>query len=114
MTMNEFLAEMFGTRENIGAPAADASDVEKLAEAQLLDEALAAEGIDIDALSAEQIVKVAGAMFGEDSKLVKSAAQPAEVAQPAVQPAKTAAAQPAKTDDQKIKEAALAELKTKV
>jgi len=71
--MNSFLAEMYGTRETIGAPNQGNDDVEKLAEAQLLDEALRAENIDVDSLSPEAIVKVAQALFGEDSKLVKAA-----------------------------------------
>lgn len=70
--MNEFLAEMYGTRENIGAPSDD-SDVQKLAEAQLLDEALQAEGIDIDKLPGETIVKLAHQILGEDSHIVKEA-----------------------------------------
>jgi len=71
--MNEFLAEMYGTRESIGAPSSDNSDVEKLAEAQLLDEALQAEGIDIDQLPGETILKLAYQILGEDSHLVKAA-----------------------------------------
>jgi hypothetical protein len=72
--MNEFLAEMYGTRETIGA-SSNSGDVEKLAEAQLLDEALQNEGIDINTLSGEQIVKVAHTLFGDDSALVKAAAE---------------------------------------
>lgn len=71
--MNEFLAEMYGTRDNIGAPSNDA-EVEKMAEAQLLDEALQAEGIDIDQLPGETIVKLAHQLLGEDSQIVKEAA----------------------------------------
>lgn len=73
--MNEFLAEMYGTREVIGAAPARSSDVEKLAEAQLLDEALRAEGYDVDQLPADAIVKVAYELFGDDSALVKAAAE---------------------------------------
>jgi len=72
--MNEFLAEMYGTRETIGAPS-QSDEVEKLAEANLLDQALTAEGVDIDTLPAETILKVAYELFGEDSHLVKAAAQ---------------------------------------
>jgi len=70
--MNEFLAEIYNTRESIGAPK-DNSDVEKLAEAQLLDETLRAEGIDIDKLPGETILKLAHQLLGADSALVKSA-----------------------------------------
>ena len=73
--MNDFLAEMYGTRETIGAGPAQSGDVEKLAEAQLLDEALRAEGVDVDQLPADAIVKVAYELFGEDSALVKAAAE---------------------------------------
>jgi hypothetical protein len=79
--MNSFLAEMYGTRETIGAPVQQNDDVEKLAEAQLLDEALRAENIDVDTLSPDQILKVASTLFGADSALVKAAT--AEAAAPA-------------------------------
>ena len=75
--MNEFLADMYGTRETIGAPSQD-TDVEKLAEVQLLDEALQAEGIDIDQLPGETILKLAYQILGEDSHLVKAAMEEGE------------------------------------
>lgn len=71
--MNEFLADIYNTRESIGA-SQDTSDVEKLAEAQLLDEALRAEGVDIDKLPGETILKLAHQLLGDDSALVKAAA----------------------------------------
>jgi hypothetical protein len=71
--MNQFLAEMYGTRETIGAPA-QSDDTEKLAEAQLLDDALRSEGIDVDTLSPEAILKVAQSLFPEGA-LVKAAAE---------------------------------------
>jgi len=70
--MNEFLAEMYGTRETIGAPS-QSDEVEKLAEANLLDQALQAEGVNIDDLPADTILKVAYELFGEKSALVKAA-----------------------------------------
>ena len=73
--MNEFLAEMYGTRESIGVEGGD--DVEKLAEAQLLDEALQAEGINIDDLPGDTILKLAHQILGEDSHLVKAAMEEA-------------------------------------
>jgi hypothetical protein len=73
--MNEFLADIYNTRESIGATSADNSDVEKLAEAQLLDEALRAEGVDIDKLSGDTILKLAHQLLGDDSALVKAAAE---------------------------------------
>jgi len=74
--MNEFLAGMYQTREAIGA-SQDTSDVEKLAEAQLLDETLRAEGIDIDKLDGNTILKLAHQLLGDDSALVKAAAEEA-------------------------------------
>jgi len=74
--MNQFLAEMYGTRETIGAPA-QSDDTEKLAEAQLLDDALRSEGIDVDTLSPEAILKVAQSLFPEGA-LVKAAAEEGE------------------------------------
>ena len=72
--MNEFLAEMYNTRETIGA-SSSTGDIDKLAEAQLLDEALQNEGIDINTLSGDQIVKVAHTLFGDESALVKAATE---------------------------------------
>lgn len=74
--MNEFLAEMYGTRETIGAGSAD--DVEKLAEAQILSEELAAEGYDASQLPDETLMKVAYELWGEDSALVKAAQEDME------------------------------------
>ena len=72
--MNEFLSDMYNTRETIGAAApAQQEDYEKLAEAQLLDQALQAEGIDVEQLPPETILKVAYELFGENSALVKAA-----------------------------------------
>ena len=66
--MNEWLNKMYGTAETIGAaPASD--DTEKLAQAELLNQMLEAEGYDVDKLSADTIVKVANALFGADNKL---------------------------------------------
>ena len=70
--MNEFLAELYGTRETIGATEGS-DDVEKLAEAQILDQVFEAEGIDVNAIPDEAIVKVAYELFGDDSALVKMA-----------------------------------------
>lgn len=71
--MNEFLAELYGTRETIGA--SDSSDVEKLAEAQILDSVLQSEGINVDDLDDGTILKLAYEIFGDDSQLVKMAAE---------------------------------------
>lgn len=71
--MNELLAEMYGTRETIGA--VDGSDVEKLAEAEVLNEVLASEGVDVDDLDGGSILKVAHELFGDDSALIKAAAE---------------------------------------
>ena len=76
--MNEFLAEMYNTRESIGAPEGSADDVEKLAEAQILSEELAAEGYDASQLPTETLMKVAYELWGEDSALVKAAQEDEE------------------------------------
>lgn len=108
--MNEFLAEIYNTRESIGA-STDNSDVEKLAEAQLLDEALRAEGVDIDKLPAETILKLAHQLLGDDSALVKSA-QEGET--PAEEKKEEAAEEKAeKTEEEEVKAAAIAELQAK-
>jgi hypothetical protein len=70
--MNEFLAEMYNTRENIGAQGS-ADDIEKMAEAQILGNDLAAEGYDISQLPYETLVKVAYELWGENSAIVKEA-----------------------------------------
>jgi len=70
MSMNQFLAEAYGTMANIGGYD---SDTEKLAQANVLGEILADEGIDIDDLNADTIAKVASAMFGDDAELTKAA-----------------------------------------
>lgn len=108
--MNEFLAEIYNTRESIGA-STDNSDVEKLAEAQLLDEALRAEGVDIDKLPAETILKLAHQLLGDDSALVKSA-QEGET--PAEEKKEEEAEEKAETEtEEEVKAAALAELQAK-
>lgn len=68
--MNEFLANLYNTSENLGV---DEASQTKLAEARMLDEALASEGVSIDDLDGETIMKVAYAMFGDESELVKEA-----------------------------------------
>jgi len=82
--MNPFLAEMYNTHKNIGI----SEDAEKLAEAQILEEAqllnelVAGEGYDIESLSDDTIMKVAHAVFGDDSAIVKVAQETSEEAPP--------------------------------
>ena len=64
--MNEFLAELYGTAESIGT-SPEGNDVEKMAEAHVLDQVLAADNLSVEDLDAEQIVKVVCEIFGEDS-----------------------------------------------
>lgn len=72
--MNPFLAELYNTAENIGSTKVAASDEnEKLAQAYVLDQMLQNEGLSIDQLSAQDIVKVATEIFGSNSPLVKQA-----------------------------------------
>jgi hypothetical protein len=70
--MNDFLAELYGTRETIGADSGS-DDVEKLAEAQILDQVFESEGIDVNGLDDGTILKVAHELFGDESALVKMA-----------------------------------------
>lgn len=72
--MNEELANYYGTLENLGIDKT-ASDfqLEKMAEAEVLDEMLKAEGYDIDRVPTEDIVKMAHELFGDDSALVQQA-----------------------------------------
>jgi hypothetical protein len=72
--MNSFLANLYGTGQDIGTNA----EVEKLAEAQVIDEQLRSEGIDVNSLSGEDILKCAYALFGDESALVKSAQEEGE------------------------------------
>ena len=83
--MNEFLADLYGTREAIGA--SNSSDVEKLAEAQVLDQVFKSEGINVDQLPDETIVKVAYELFGKDSAIVKAAETTEEEAKREGEPA---------------------------
>jgi phosphoglycolate phosphatase-like HAD superfamily hydrolase len=71
--MNKFLADLYGTASTVGAGFSD--DTEKLAEAKLLDDFFKAEGIDVDKLSDDTIVKVAHQLFGADSAIVKTAGE---------------------------------------
>jgi len=65
---------MYGTRETIGvADSSQDQDVEKLAEAHLLGQALEAEGVNPDSLDAGTLLKVAYNLFGENSALIKAA-----------------------------------------
>jgi hypothetical protein len=83
--MDQFLDAMYGTRENIGATT-DISVLEKNAEAELLIDALQKEGWDVDQidnLSGEDVLKVAHALFGENSALLKEAQLPPALAEKA-------------------------------
>lgn len=112
--MNEFLADIYNTRESIGAPK-DNSDVEKLAEAQLLDEALRAEGVDIDKLPGETILKLAHQLLGDDSALVKAAEEGAahEEAETPAEEKKEHEEGGEEAGEKEVKAAAIAELKAK-
>jgi len=66
---------LYGTRETIGADASDTSDQEKLAEAQVLDEMFRSEGINVDDIADQTILKLAHEIFGDNSALVKAAAE---------------------------------------
>ena len=65
--MNEFLAELYGTSENIGAT--PGNDTEKLAQAEYLGQLFEADGIDINQVDPATIEKVASAVFGTDNQI---------------------------------------------
>lgn len=67
--MNEFLANLYGTAQDVGASTGD--DTEKLAQAQILDQMFEAEGINIDELHPQTVVKVAEAIFGDETKIAE-------------------------------------------
>ncbi len=69
--MNQFLSQMYGTGEAIGA--GGAADIEKLAEAELLGDVFKEEGINVDDIEADDIMKIAHALFGDDGAIVKEA-----------------------------------------
>lgn len=75
LEMNPILAELYNTAENIGV-ADQGEDTEKLAQAQILDQMFEAEGINIDDLAPETILKVANTIFGENNA-ISQAAEPA-------------------------------------
>jgi hypothetical protein len=102
MSMNPFLAELYGTRAVIGATE-DNSDVEKLAEAHFLDGILQSEGIDVDQLEDGVILKLAYEIFGDDSHLVKSAME--EGAEPEKDPEKDPEKEPEKEESTEEKTA---------
>jgi len=71
--MNEFLADLYGTRQQVGA--SEPSNIDKLAEAQILDDLFKAEGVDVDQLPNETLLKVAHELFGDNSALIKAAGE---------------------------------------
>lgn len=70
--MNAFLAELYGTGNDVASQAAP-DDVEKLAQAEVLDQVLQQEGLTLDQLSGDQILKVAENLFGPDNEIIKMA-----------------------------------------
>lgn len=114
--MNSFLAEMYGTQESIGAPK-DSSDIEKVAELQVLDESLRSEGVNIETLDNGTILKLASQLFGENCALVKQAegeapsAEHEEEETPAEE--KKEEAKEKEEGDEAVKSAALAELRAR-
>lgn len=74
--MNEFLANLYGTAQDVGASTGD--DAEKLAQAQILDQMFEAEGINIDELHPQTVVKVAEAIFGDNTKIAEEDVETAQ------------------------------------
>jgi len=66
--MHEWLAEMYGTGEDIGS-SPEQNDVEKLAQAEILDQMFEAEEVDWSALDADTVEKVAQEMFGDENQI---------------------------------------------
>jgi hypothetical protein len=111
--MNAFLAEMYNTWQNIGG-APDSSDLEKAAEAQLIDERLVKQGVDIDSLDGDTILKLAQDMFGANSALVKAAAEEPTAAHEESETAEEEKKEEAAKEEEheeEVKKAALAELR---
>lgn len=68
--MSEFLAGIYGTNAD-PAPTHD-NEIEKLAQAELLDGLLQKEaGVSLDSLTVDEVIKVAAEAFGEESPLVQ-------------------------------------------
>lgn len=65
--MNEFLANLYGTAETIGA--GQGSDTEKLAQAEVLNQMFESEGIDVNQLDPMTITKVANTIFGDANQI---------------------------------------------
>jgi len=74
--MNEFLANLYGTEQDVGASTGD--DTEKLAQAQILDQMFEAEGININELHPQTVVKVAEAIFGGQTKIAEEDVEAAQ------------------------------------
>lgn len=74
--MNEFLANLYKTAENIGAGAAQnqpSDDTEKLAQAHVLGQMFKNDGHDIGNVPDATILKVASEIFGPDNEIAKLA-----------------------------------------
>lgn len=102
--MNPFLAELYNTAENIGAGGND--DVEKLAQAQIVNDIIESEGLSIDDVDNETILKVAGQLFGDDNELAKLAAEGEGAPPPFPPKEKKEGDTPEKKEEEKEKEAA--------
>lgn len=105
--MDPFLAKMYGTAEAIGAEPSS-SDMDKLAQAKMLDEMISAEtGYQFDEVPNEVILKVASQVFGDDS-LLKTAEDVEETKQatkePEAQPEQTKVAEQEKTAEEEAQE----------
>lgn len=66
--MHNWLAEMYGTGEDIGS-SPEQNDVEKLAQAEILDQMFEAEDVDWNALDADTVEKVAEELFGAENQI---------------------------------------------
>lgn len=66
--MNPFLTDLYGTGRTV-----DTNDVEKLAQAEVLDRVLRENNLTLDKLSGDQILKVAEQLFGKNNEIAKLA-----------------------------------------
>lgn len=72
MTMNAFLAHLYGTAGD-DASQPTTNELEKLAQAEVLDQFLKQDNVTLDNLSGDQILKVANHLFGPNNEIAKMA-----------------------------------------
>lgn len=94
--INPFLAAVYQSAEPVGNPGDDAT--EKLAQLDVIDKMVAAEGYNIDQIDGVTLLKVASGLFGEDNVI-------ADLIKQAEAPPPTAEAKPEESEEEKKKKA---------